>query len=292
MHRLVATHQLVSCMHVTVACAETQHHGIAHLGLLGADVRPQQIHRIHLGAPFRGIYYYQRVGNCPLAMLVRRHQQAVYTRFQHRHRHPVERQPLALHAGIKHPFLHWPVPHILFLTGICRQRETLAELLAADCMSYASKKLRVRKQRAFGLPQPLDAEDDIPLHRGAVDVAILVFHVGQFLQLFWHRDRDVAVIISRIEREALAVSLAIDIGHVHPHLIRETRISGELYVAVGLGHEGNTELAFGIGDQRIGHQGNHLAVQAVPKPSAPPRPHHRPRDGINHLCPTHRHLGV
>ena len=184
LHRLVATHQLVSCMHVTVACAVTQHHGIAHLGLLGVDVRPQQIHCIHLGAPFRGIYYHQRVGHCPLAMLVRRHQQAVYTRFQHRHRHLVERQPLALHAGIKHPFLHWPVPHILFLTGICRQRETLAELLAADCMAYASKQLRVRKQRAFGLPQPLDAEDDIPLHRSAVDVAILVFHTGQLLQLF------------------------------------------------------------------------------------------------------------
>ena len=155
LHRLFAYHQLISHIHILVACAESQLHGIPHAGLVGADVRPQQIHCENFAAPLRGINHHQRVGHGLLPLSVQSHSQSVHSRLQHRQRHLVQGQPLALNARIKHFLLHRPVPHLLFLVAISSQREPFVELLTAYGMAHAGTYLRMCQPQALGLMQPL-----------------------------------------------------------------------------------------------------------------------------------------
>ena len=109
--------------------------------------------------------------------------------------------------------------------AISRQREPFVELLTAYGMAHARMYLRMCQPKAFGLPQPLYIKVDKSLQRRAVDVAILVFHTAQLTQLFWRRDGDETILVSCIEREGLAVSLAINIGHIDTHFIGKTGFS-------------------------------------------------------------------
>ena len=88
------------------------------------------------------------------------------------------------------------------------------------------------------------------------------------------------------------MSLAINVSHIDMHFIGKAGLGGQLYIAVRFGHKGNAEHALAIGDKRIRHQRDCAVRLITPIMSAPPGAYPRASDGIDHLGPTHRHLGV